>query len=340
MDKEMLYSIIIPVYNVERYLKRCLDSVMKQSYRNIEIILVDDGSSDSSGVICDDFAKIDNRIVVIHKKNAGLGMARNTGIENSKGDYLLFVDSDDFISKDLIKDCDTELSKKKYDIICFDCAEFENGRISYSNNSSVRSKFYGDDVVNVFLREMIYNKGNKKRYHDSAWSKLYSKELINRTNFRFVSEREFISEDYYSHLILFCNVKSVLYLPIVYYFHCYNETSLTLSFDERRFKKNIYQYNQSLKKCDELGYSNDIKKAIAFQTFGNFIGAMKQLVNNKKMSFKEKIKVIRNVVNNPDCIVLFRNLDTKEENFRRKLLIKSFVRKMSLMIYVLFKLNK
>lgn len=339
MNKEKLYSIIIPVYNVERYLKRCLDSVMEQSYRNIEIILVDDGSNDSSGSMCDDYAKIDNRIIVVHKQNAGLGMARNTGIENSKGDYLLFVDSDDYISKDLIKDCDAELSRNQYDIVCFDYAEFENGRINYSNYSGVKSEFYDDDVVNIFLSEMIYNKENRKRYHDSAWNKLYSKELINRTNFRFVSEREFISEDYYSNLILFYGVKSVLNLPKVYYFYCYNGTSLTRSFDEKRFKKNIFQYNQSIRKCNELGYPNNIKKAIAFQTFGSFIGAMKQLVNNKKMSFKKKINEIKNVVNDPDCSTLFRDLDAKDENLQRKLLIKCFKLKMCLMIYLLFKLK-
>ena len=99
-----LVTIIVPVYNVEKYLHRCIDSIINQTYKNLRIILVNDGSTDSSGVICDDYAKIDNRIQVIHKKNGGLSSARNAGLEkcNFIG-YLMFVDSDDWIAIDAIE---------------------------------------------------------------------------------------------------------------------------------------------------------------------------------------------------------------------------------------------
>lgn len=90
-----LISVIIPVYKVEKYLKRCVNSVLKQSYQNLEIILVNDGSPDRCGVICDEIAMLDDRVKVIHKKNGGLSDARNAGIKISKGDYLAFIDSDD-----------------------------------------------------------------------------------------------------------------------------------------------------------------------------------------------------------------------------------------------------
>ena len=98
---EDLISVIIPVYNVELYLRRCIDSVIKQTYKNLEIILVDDGSTDKSGEICDEYASLDNRISVIHKENGGLSSARNAGLKNAHGEYFGFVDSDDAIVEDM-----------------------------------------------------------------------------------------------------------------------------------------------------------------------------------------------------------------------------------------------
>lgn len=92
-----MLSVIVPVYNVEKYLARCIDSILKQSYSDLEIILVDDGSTDNSGKICDQYREIDDRIVVIHKQNGGLSDARNVGMKKANGQYLAFVDSDDFI---------------------------------------------------------------------------------------------------------------------------------------------------------------------------------------------------------------------------------------------------
>ena len=100
MDK---ISIIIPVYNVETYIHKCIGSVLAQTYRNIEVILVDDGSPDNSGIICDEYAKKDKRVIVIHKKNGGLSDARNAGIDAATGDYIVFVDSDDYIAPDMIE---------------------------------------------------------------------------------------------------------------------------------------------------------------------------------------------------------------------------------------------
>ena len=100
MDNPLI-SIIIPVYNVEKYLAKCVESVINQTYKKIQIILIDDGSTDNSGKICDDFKLKDNRIEVIHKKNGGLSDARNAGLKIVKGDYIGFIDSDDYIEKDM-----------------------------------------------------------------------------------------------------------------------------------------------------------------------------------------------------------------------------------------------
>ena len=120
-----LVSIIVPVYNVEKYLNRCICSITQQTYKNIEIILVDDGSADKSGEICDSLAKRDPRVVVIHKENGGLGSARNAGIRKAKGEYLLFVDSDDWIATDTIEYCINVIGNQRgiVDIVQFSMTE-------------------------------------------------------------------------------------------------------------------------------------------------------------------------------------------------------------------------
>ena len=99
----MVISVIVPVYNVEKYLTNCVNSIIKQTYEELEIILINDGSSDNSGIICDDFSKKDNRIKVIHKENGGLSDARNVGIDIATGELITFIDSDDYISKNMLE---------------------------------------------------------------------------------------------------------------------------------------------------------------------------------------------------------------------------------------------
>ena len=113
-------SIIVPVYKVEQYLNRCVDSILNQTYRNIEIVLVDDGSPDRSGEICDRYAKSDERVKVVHKKNGGVSSARNIGFSSSTGEYIGYVDSDDYIAPTMYEDMIDVLEKNDLDIVCCD----------------------------------------------------------------------------------------------------------------------------------------------------------------------------------------------------------------------------
>ena len=148
MENNSLISIIIPVYNVEKHLKKCVDSVLVQSYNNIEVILIDDGSTDKSGNICDKLALSDSRIVVKHKKNGGLSSARNMGIDEAKGEYITFIDSDDVISEDYIEYLYKNLIDNDSDI------SIGNICVSYFEKRERNSK--EDKIV-------IYNKSYKKK---------------------------------------------------------------------------------------------------------------------------------------------------------------------------------
>ncbi len=167
-----LITIVVPIYNVEQYLKRCIDSIIRQSYKNIEIILVDDGSLDKCGKIIDEYAQKDVRIKVIHKKNGGLSDARNAGIDIATGQYITFLDSDDYINDNYISILYDDIKKSKSDIsIGLHVAQYDTGatikKYSKQNNEIIDSK--------QALYRILYDKGVDL----SAWGKLYKIKLFN-----------------------------------------------------------------------------------------------------------------------------------------------------------------
>lgn len=165
-------SVVIPVYNVEKYIKECLDSIVNQTYKDLQIILVDDGSTDSSGKICDEYAQKDNRITVVHQKNAGAGAAKNTGLEHVKGKYLSIIDSDDFIELDMYEKMLSYMISEKVDVV-------QCGFNDYFVNEK-KSRGFDCRKLNVsnFLKEFPY----EWRYAIFA-NKMFKIELLSDTRF-------------------------------------------------------------------------------------------------------------------------------------------------------------
>lgn len=169
-----LISVVIPVYNVKAYIRKCVESVNNQTYRNLEIILVDDGSTDGSNKICDDLALEDDRVLVIHKKNGGLSDARNVGINKAKGKYITFIDSDDYVSNDYIEYLYNLLSNTNSDIsICNPIYIYEN------KEKDIKDSIQNETIVKKMnsieaLEMMLY----QNYYDTSAWGKLYKIELF------------------------------------------------------------------------------------------------------------------------------------------------------------------
>ena len=164
-------SIIIPVYKVEKYLNRCVESVVNQTYSNLEIILVDDGSPDNCPQMCDEWAVKDERIKVIHKENAGLGIARNSGMEMATGDYLMFVDSDDFLSLHAVEVLYRRIKADDSDLAVGKHADaYENGRRDYTYCKQMEDKCH---TVNELLSLM-----GERDFPVAAWGKLYNKEVL------------------------------------------------------------------------------------------------------------------------------------------------------------------
>ena len=227
-----LITIVIPVYNVEKYLDRCLRSVVNQTYHNLDILLVDDGSPDRCPQMCEEWAHKDSRIRVIHKENGGLGMARNTGIENAAGDYICFFDSDDYIAPDTIELAYEMAREEKVEMVLFGMAGVSSGEAIVESVVPTPSQtvYRGAEVQEKLLPGLLGPDpvtGSSFRLSLSACRILVSMKLIRRANWRFVSEREIISEDFYSLLALYKDVQSAAVVCRALYYYCCNDMSLT-----------------------------------------------------------------------------------------------------------------
>ncbi|MCR4990576.1 MAG: glycosyltransferase, partial [Lachnospiraceae bacterium] len=189
-------TIIVPVYNVEKYLQRCITSLTEQTLKEIEIILVDDGSTDKSGLICDLFAEKDERIKVIHKQNEGQGIARNAGIDASTGEYICFLDSDDYLEKNACAKLYAYIKFSESDICtygyCIESPEGETVRIP-----KIRERVYFEnEIISEFILHFF---GDDPKEDDlrgfSSCMSVFRSSIIRDNNVRFPSEREVFSED-------------------------------------------------------------------------------------------------------------------------------------------------
>ena len=336
-----LVSVVLPIYNVEKYLNRCIESVVRQTYKKIEIILVDDGSPDGCPQKCDDWAKRDGRIKVVHKKNAGLGYARNTGIENASGEYICFFDSDDYIADDTIEKAYEAVKKENADIGIFGFSTVDkNGNVTNVIAPKTKcQKYVGENVLTTFLPDLISwnpDNGVATDLRMSAWTALYSMKLIQRNSWRFVSEREIISEDVYSLLDLYCDVKTVVVIPEAFYFYCENETSLTHSYKKDRYNQIKHFYKACIDKCDKLEYSKEVKRRMAYPFTANTIAAMKMIVSSD-LSNTEKKKMIGGIVYDETMQNVVHQMNLKRESITRKILFFSIKHEMDALCYWLMK---
>lgn len=184
--QQPLVSVVVPIYNVERFLRQCLDSIVHQTYRELEIILVDDGSSDNCGAICDEYAKCDDRIMVIHQENQGVSVARNVGIEKASGDWIMFVDPDDWLELDC---CEKVLEAAKggqWDVVYFKRREYdETGGIVWSPTGKGSFEFTKGMLEDFRLKMLSDDAVSWELALAVPWGKLYRRQLLIQRECRF-----------------------------------------------------------------------------------------------------------------------------------------------------------
>ena len=229
-------SVIVPVYNTEKYMEKCLDSIINQSYDNLEIIIINDGSTDNSGMICDKYKSRDDRIIVIHQENQGLSIARNNGLDIATGDYIGFVDSDDWIESDMFSTLYTGIVKNDAEIaVCNFYYIKQDGRtvienggdiIFNENNSITETILENDDKLTHYFTYTTYD--------TVAWNKLYKKELFD--GIRYPPNKVF--EDLFTTHKLIGKANRVVILPDYKYYYLYRDDSITKKrFDINQFDR-------------------------------------------------------------------------------------------------------
>lgn len=318
-------TVVLPVYNVEKYLERCLKSIANQTYRNLEIIIVDDGSTDRCPEICDEWEKKDNRIKVVHKENAGLGFARNTGIENATGEYICFFDSDDYIDLNTIEKIYELAEKEKADIVTFGfCNVNKDGTVGKVNIPCPKKLLYeGNEIQEEFLPDLIGPDTSTGEYTNlwmSVCGAFYSMQLIKKIEWRLVSEREIISEDIYSLLLLYKHVNRVSVLQEALYFYCENSTSLTHTYRKDRYEKIKHFYKECLKVCQKLEYGDAVRKRLMYPYLSNTIAAMKMIVS-VECSNKEKKLNLQEIIDDETLQSVLEKFQLKKEVKTRKIFL-------------------
>ncbi len=248
-------SVVVPVYNVEKYLDRCIESIVNQTYTNLEIILIDDGSPDNCPKMCDDWAKKDNRIKVIHKENGGQADARNLGLEISAGEYISFVDSDDYCEKTQIEKCLKNALENNSDVVIFSWNIDNGGKITpvhfeleklYSNNKAVKENllksFYTNKNIGLF----------------GPWNKLYKAEFLKKNNLHF-DVNDIRCEDYWFNFRVFHCANIVTFFDECLYFYFQNADSTTHNIDnisyDRWVKNQKRKLNDSFAKEIPIDYN-------------------------------------------------------------------------------------
>ena len=225
MDK---ISIIVPIYNIEEYLEKCVKSIQKQTYKNIEILLVDDGSKDNCASMCDNMALKDERIKVIHKKNGGLSSARNEGIKHATGKYICFVDGDDFIREDYCEVLYNALVETKSDVSAVSYKEIKNSKTRIYN-SAARSKKEFDDKLTLYNRnETIIQFLHWKNFR-IAWNKLYKASILKDVWFK---EGTTFEDMFFNYKVL-SKCKKVAYVNSPCYCYIRRDGSISTTYSEK-----------------------------------------------------------------------------------------------------------
>lgn len=239
----MKISVIVPVYNVEKYLRRCVESLLEQTYTDWEMILVDDGSSDASGRMCDEYAG--RQVQVVHRANGGLGMARNSGLDAASGEYVLFLDSDDYFGRDLLKNLYEAAERCRADIaIGGHTLVRADGTIGQVQCAQEEAVFFGGGMKSLVLNTVgsLPEEALDSKYGVTACSRLYRRSLIERYRIRFVSERKLISEDLIFNLDFLCHAERGVVTTDASYYYCTNAGSLSKSHRTDRFQRDCELY--------------------------------------------------------------------------------------------------
>lgn len=280
----MLFSIIVPAYKVEDYIRECVDSILNQTYRDFEVILVDDGSPDKCGGICDEYAMQDSRVKVIHKKNGGLSSARNAGLKKATGDYVIFIDGDDYYyDKDCLKDIAFVINKRNSDIILIPMIFFYTD----TNEYKYVDKHYNSELLRKNKDKAIKYALRYDSFKACAWDKVVKREIITDNNLSFLDG--VLSEDIDWCASLLTNSKTYDCVERPVYVYRQRANSITHSVNKKHMTDILYQ----IKKWESFkGEYENLMYAYLAHNYVMLIETFTKVKDKSKHEQKKDIKAL------------------------------------------------
>ena len=333
-------SVIVPIYNVQDFLSRCIESLRNQTLQDIEIILVDDQSPDNCPKMCDNYAELDSRIKVIHKRNGGLGYARNTGLDVATGEYIAFVDSDDYVDLDMFEAMYNAAERYNADLVRVDnYKEYIDGTII--NLKYVPPMREGIYNRNELRKELLYTQLGMNPSDDglkyvscSVWRNLYKKEIIDYLNLRFVSERDLISEDipFNMEYMMKCNCAVVINRK--YYHYIVNDKSLTQTYRSDRFNRELILYHELIKRAEILG----IYEECDIRLQRHLLSRARMCIKSELFGNPNKLKsfvAVKRILSMPEMKEIFSTYQYKILPFKYRMVYLLMKRKWIIILYLL-----
>lgn len=305
----MKFSVVVPIYKVEKYLKECVDSLLGQTFKDFELILVDDGSPDNCPAICDNYAAADSRVRVIHKQNGGAGAARKTGVKAAQGEYILPVDGDDFVESNMLERVNEILSEKSYDIVCFGYQRFPSAEKTVY---SFREGGYDKKQLESEIYPSLVTGVDGKRFPPSVWGKAFKRELVTPVQLSVPDEIR-IGEDTCVTCTTLYLAESMYYLHEPLYKYRVENESMT------RGKKNLFSWDEPLLRGEfYLKYlpENEFGGQIARITAHSFFNVAVTVVRVKK--YREAKREIKQKLSEEKVRAVLRRAKFKG-NFKEKL---------------------
>lgn len=329
-----MISVIIPVYQAEKYLKRCVDSVLSQTFQNLEVILIDDGSKDNSGEICDQYAASDNRVKVLHKTNAGVAAARNSGLEMATGDYIAFVDSDDYIDSQMYQSMMSIAEEYQCDVVMCDCVkEFDNYQEIYTHN--VREGYYSrEQIEKEHFPHLLMMPNVEYPPTISNWLCLFKRK--ENANLRYEEGIRF-SEDLLFGAQLLYQAKSFYYMKGSCFYHYWmNPQSATHTFKRDKwndYKKLHKRIKEIFSKSEIYDFTNQTNLVLLFFVY-NSVG---EIINTNELDEKEKINLCNIILNSCEVKKMFSELEIIKLPISHKLKLLTYMYKYKIGLQLLVK---
>ena len=260
-------SIIVPVYQVENYIRQCVDSILAQTFTDFELILVDDGAKDNSGKICDEYARIDERVKVIHQKNSGAATARNSGMNQAVGNYFMFVDSDDYIAPTMLECLHKTILNEKADMVVCNCLYFFESDEKKDFCTHMKSETLSG-------REIFYNRKNERNYGiwTVVWNKLMKREIVQKVKFR---SGKYYEDEFWANDIYQMDIKVVTIPDCLYYYRQHDDSTMK--------KKNIKKNFDIVEALQERIYIYLKEEKYSDQAYKVFIYSLEYLEESKRM---------------------------------------------------------